>query len=113
MPRDYLTDLFPTSRIGDKRPYALDRARSGRPVVRNRSRRFAPKHVQQLVKEDHLRWNSLREYCALVPSLELMATKGGNRRADVLRKLTGEAIGQYLEDARYPSQKVNEIDNRA
>ena len=72
----------------------------------------APKHVQQLVREGHLRWDSLGEYCALVPSLELMATKTGNPRAALLSKTLDEAIGQYLEDARYPSRKVNEIDNR-
>ena len=72
----------------------------------------APKHVQQLVKEGHLRWDSLGEYCALVPSLELMATRTGNSRAALLSKTLDEAIGQYLEDARYPSRKVNEIDNR-
>jgi len=65
-----------------------------------------------LVKEGHLRWDSLGEYCALVPALELMATKGGNPRAELLSKTLDEAIGQYLEDAHYPSQKVNEIDNR-
>jgi isocitrate dehydrogenase len=68
--------------------------------------------VQQFVKEGHLRWDSLGEYCALVPSLELIATKTGNRRAALLSKTLDQAIGQYLEDARYPSRKVNEIDNR-
>ena len=72
----------------------------------------APKHVQQFVKEGHLRWDSLGEYCALVPSLELIATKTGNQRAALLSKTLDKAIGQYLEDARYPSPKVNEIDNR-
>jgi isocitrate dehydrogenase len=72
----------------------------------------APKHVQQLVKEGHLRWDSLGEYCALVPSLELIAAKTGIRRAALLSKTLDEAVGQYLEDGRYPSRKVNEIDNR-
>jgi isocitrate dehydrogenase len=72
----------------------------------------APKHVQQFVKEGHLRWDSLGEYCALVPSLELMAAKSGNARAGVLAKTLDKAIGQYLEGARYPSPKVHEIDNR-
>jgi isocitrate dehydrogenase len=72
----------------------------------------APKHVQQLLKEGHLRWDSLGEYCALVPSLELIATRSGNPRVGLLSKTLDEAIGQYLEDARYPSRKVNEIDNR-
>src|ERR1019366_5702957 len=56
--------------------------------------------------------DSLGEYCALVPSLELLAIKTGNSRAALLSKTLDEAIGQYLEDARYPSRKVNEIDNR-
>jgi isocitrate dehydrogenase len=68
--------------------------------------------VQQLVKEGHLRWDSLGEYCAIVPSLELVATKTGDRRAALLSKTLDQAIGQYLEEARYPSAKVNEIDNR-
>jgi isocitrate dehydrogenase len=72
----------------------------------------APKHAQQFVKEGHLRWDSLGEYCALAPSLELMATNSGNARAALLSKTLDEAIGQYLGDARYPSAKVNEIDNR-
>ena len=72
----------------------------------------APKHVQQLVKENHLRWDSLGEYCALVPSLELMASKSGNLRASVLSKTLDQAVGQYLEESRNPSAKVNEIDNR-
>jgi isocitrate dehydrogenase len=72
----------------------------------------APKHVQQFVKEGHLRWDSLGEYCALGPSLELIATKSGNSRAGILARTLDEAIGRYLEEARYPSPKVNEIDNR-
>jgi isocitrate dehydrogenase len=72
----------------------------------------APKHVQQLVKENHLRWDSLGEYCALAPSLELIAAKSGNKRAALLSRTLDEAVGQYLEEARYPSAKVNEIDNR-
>jgi isocitrate dehydrogenase len=68
--------------------------------------------VQQLLKEGHLRWDSLGEYCAIVPSLEMIAAKTGNRRSALLSKTLDQAIGQYLEDARYPSRKVNEMDNR-
>jgi isocitrate dehydrogenase len=68
--------------------------------------------VQQLLKEGHLRWDSLGEYCALAPSLELIATKTGNSRAGLLSKTLDEATGRYLEESRYPSQKVNEMDNR-
>jgi isocitrate dehydrogenase len=72
----------------------------------------APKHVQQFLAEGHLRWDSLGEYCALVPSLELIAKNTGGARATLLARTLDEAIGRYLEDARYPSRKVNEIDNR-
>ena len=72
----------------------------------------APKHVQQFVEEGHLRWDSLGEYCALVPSLELAAEQAGNARAALLASTLDAAIGQYLENGRAPSRKVNEIDNR-
>jgi isocitrate dehydrogenase len=72
----------------------------------------APKHVQQLLKEGHIRWDSLGEYCALVPSFEMIADKTGNKKAVVIAKTLDDAVGKYLENARYPSRKVNEIDNR-
>jgi isocitrate dehydrogenase len=111
--RDYLTDLFPILELGTSaRMLSIVPLLQGGQLFETGAGGSAPKHVQQLVKEGHLRWDSLGEYCALVPSLELMATKGGNRRAAILSKTLDEAIGQYLEDARYPSAKVNEIDNR-
>ncbi len=72
----------------------------------------APKHVEQFVNEGHLRWDSLGEYCAIVPSLEKAAETTGNERAALLAETLDNAIGEYLENARYPSRKVNEIDNR-
>jgi isocitrate dehydrogenase len=72
----------------------------------------APKHVQQLLKEGHTRWDSLGEYCALVPSLELIAENTGNEKAAVLAETLDQAIAKYLENGRLPSRKVNEIDNR-
>lgn len=72
----------------------------------------APKHIEQLVKENHLRRDSLGEYCALVPSLEMAAEKTGNQKAKILAETIDEAIGKYLENARYPSRKAGEIDNR-
>jgi len=72
----------------------------------------APKHVQQFLKEGHLRWDSLGEYCALVPSLEMIAANTGNQKAAVLAEALDEAIGTYLENQKLPSRKVNEIDNR-
>jgi isocitrate dehydrogenase len=65
-----------------------------------------------MLTEGHLRWDSLGEYCALVPALELIAAKTGNTRAALLGTTLDQAIGQYLEHARYPSRKVHEIDNR-
>jgi isocitrate dehydrogenase len=111
--RDYLTDLFPILELGTSaRMLSIVPLLQGGQLFETGAGGSAPKHVQQLVKENHLRWDSLGEYCALVPSLELLATKGGNARAGVLSKTLDEAIGQYLEDSRSPSQKVNEIDNR-
>jgi isocitrate dehydrogenase len=111
--RDYLTDLFPILELGTSaRMLSIVPLLQGGQLFETGAGGSAPKHVQQLVKEGHLRWDSLGEYCALVPSLELMATKGGNARAGILSKTLDEAIGQYLEEARYPSQKLNEIDNR-
>jgi isocitrate dehydrogenase len=71
----------------------------------------APKHVQQFVKEGHLRWDSLGEYCALVPSFEQIAAQG-NAKAAVLAETLDAAVGKYLENGKAPSRKVNEIDNR-
>jgi isocitrate dehydrogenase len=111
--RDYLTDLFPILELGTSaRMLSIVPLLQGGAMLETGAGGSAPRHVQQFVKEGHLRWDSLGEYCALVPSLELMATKSGNPRANLLSKTLDEAIGQYLEDSRYPSQKVNEIDNR-
>ncbi len=111
--RDYLTDLFPILELGTSaRMLSIVPLLRGGQLFETGAGGSAPKHVQQLVKEGHLRWDSLGEYCALVPSLELIASKNGNRRSALLSKTLDQAIGQYLEDARYPSRKVNEMDNR-
>jgi len=111
--RDYLTDLFPILELGTSaRMLSIVPMLGGGQMFETGAGGSAPKHVQQFLKEGHLRWDSLGEYCALVPSLEFVAAKTGNRRAAVLAKTLDQAIGQYLEDARYPSRKVNEIDNR-
>ncbi len=111
--RDYLTDLFPILELGTSaRMLSIVPLLQGGAMLETGAGGSAPKHVQQFVKEGHLRWDSLGEYCALVPALELMATKTGNARAALLSKTLDQAIGRYLEDAREPSRKVNEIDNR-
>jgi len=111
--RDYLTDLFPIFELGTSaRMLSIVPLLQGGGLFETGAGGSAPKHVQQFVKEGHLRWDSLGEYCALVPSLELIAAKTGNPRAALLSKTLEDAIGRYLEDAREPSRKVNEIDNR-
>lgn len=111
--RDFLTDLFPILELGTSaRMLSIVPLLQGGQLSETGAGGSAPKHAQQFLKEGHLRWDSLGEYCALVPVLELMATKDGNPRAALLSKTLDQAIGQYLEDARYPSRKVNEIDNR-
>ena len=111
--RDYLTDLFPIIELGTSaRMLSIVPLLRGGGLFETGAGGSAPKHVQQFLSEGHLRWDSLGEYCALVPSLELVANNTGNERAALLARTLDEAIGQYLEDARYPSRKVNEIDNR-
>jgi len=111
--RDYLTDLFPILELGTSaRMLSIVPLLNGGGLFETGAGGSAPKHVQQFLNEGHLRWDSLGEYCALVPSLEQVAQVTGNGRAALLARTLDEAIGQYLEDARYPSRKVNEIDNR-
>ena len=111
--RDYLTDLFPILELGTSaRMLSIVPLLNGGGLFETGAGGSAPKHVQQFVKEGHLRWDSLGEYCALVPSLELVASKTDNAKVALLGETLDQAIGTYLENARYPSRKVNEIDNR-
>jgi isocitrate dehydrogenase len=72
----------------------------------------APKHVQQFLKENHLRWDSLGEFLALAPSFELLADKEDNARARILAQTLDRATGRLLEENRSPSRKTGELDNR-
>ena len=111
--RDYLTDLFPILELGTSaRMLSIVPLLAGGGLFETGAGGSAPKHVEQMLEEGHLRWDSLGEYCALVPSLELAASRAGNARAALLAKTLDRAIGAYLENARYPSRKVGEIDNR-
>jgi isocitrate dehydrogenase len=111
--RDYLTDLFPILELGtSSRMQSIVPLLNGGGLFETGAGGSAPKHVQQMQREGHLRWDSLGEYCALVPSLELAAEKTGNEKANILADTLNKAIGKYLENGRYPSRKVNEIDNR-
>jgi isocitrate dehydrogenase len=111
--RDYLTDLFPILELGTSaRMLSIVPLMNGGGLFETGAGGSAPKHVQQFIQEGHLRWDSLGEYCALVPSLELVAENAGNQRAKILAETLDEAIAVYLENERSPSRKVHEIDNR-
>lgn len=111
--RDYLTDLFPILELGTSaRMLSIVPLLKGGGLFETGAGGSAPKHVQQLLKEGHLRWDSLGEYCALVPAIELISKTTKNEKVALLGKTLDQAIGTYLQNARYPSRKVNEIDNR-
>tara|TARA_B100001079_G_C16405317_1_gene513343 strand:- start:1050 stop:3278 length:2229 start_codon:yes stop_codon:yes gene_type:complete len=111
--RDYLTDLFPILELGTSaRMLSIVPLMEGGGLFETGAGGSAPKHVQQFIKEGHLRWDSLGEYCALVPSLEQAAESTGNARIALLARSLDQAIARYLEYGRLPSRKVNEIDNR-
>jgi len=111
--RDYLTDLFPILELGTSaRMLSIVPLLKGGGLFETGAGGSAPKHVEQLLKENHLRWDSLGEYCALVPSLELAAEKSGSARVALFAETLDQAIGAYLENGRMPSRKAKEIDNR-
>jgi isocitrate dehydrogenase len=111
--RDYLTDLFPILELGTSaKMQSIVPLMAGGGLFETGAGGSAPKHVQQFLKENHLRWDSLGEFLALGPSLELLAEKEDNPRARVLAETLDLAIGELLEDNRSPSRKVGEIDNR-
>lgn len=112
--RDYLTDLFPILELGTSaRMLSIVPLMNGGGLFETGAGGSAPKHVQQFLKEGHLRWDSLGEYCALVPSFEMLAEKTGNKKAAILAETLDQAISKYLENSKSPSRKVGEIDNRA
>ncbi len=111
--RDYLTDLFPILELGTSaRMLSIVPLLAGGGLFETGAGGSAPKHVKQFLEEGHLRWDSLGEYCALVPSFEMIAEKYNNKKADVLAKALDKAVGKYLENGKMPSRKVNELDNR-
>ncbi|HAZ14631.1 MAG TPA: NADP-dependent isocitrate dehydrogenase, partial [Bdellovibrionales bacterium] len=111
--RDYLTDLFPILELGTSaRMLSIVPLMNGGGMFETGAGGSAPKHVQQFLKEGHLRWDSLGEYCALVPSLEMIAKNTKNEKATIYAEALDQAIGTYLENGKSPSRKVNEIDNR-
>jgi isocitrate dehydrogenase len=111
--RDYLTDLFPILELGTSaKMLSIVPLISGGGLFETGAGGSAPKHVQQFLQENHLRWDSLGEFLALGPSLELLARTEDNPRAAVLAETLDRAVGRVLEDNRSPSRKVGELDNR-
>ncbi|MBT3316423.1 NADP-dependent isocitrate dehydrogenase, partial [bacterium] len=111
--RDYLTDLFPILELGTSaRMLSIVPLLNGGGLFETGAGGSAPKHIQQFISEGHLRWDSLGEYCALVPSFEMIAANSSNEKASLLASTLDQAIGTYLDQTKNPSRKVNEIDNR-
>jgi isocitrate dehydrogenase len=111
--RDYLTDLFPILELGTSaKMLSIVPLMNGGGLFETGAGGSAPKHVQQLVKENHLRWDSLGEFLALAVSLEMLAEKDGNAKAAVLAKALDAATGTLLENGRSPSRRAGELDNR-
>jgi isocitrate dehydrogenase len=111
--RDYLTDLFPILELGTSaKMLSIVPLLAGGGLFETGAGGSAPKHVQQFVKENHLRWDSLGEYLALAVSLEDHAEKTGNARAKLLADTLNEATGRLLDEDKSPLRKVNQLDNR-
>ncbi|GAB2471882.1 NADP-dependent isocitrate dehydrogenase [Jatrophihabitans fulvus] len=111
--RDYLTDLFPILELGTSaKMLSIVPLMNGGGLFETGAGGSAPKHVQQFVKENHLRWDSLGEFLAIVPSLELLATTEKNQRAQVLADALDRATGTFLDENKSPSRKAGELDNR-
>ena len=111
--RDYLTDLFPILELGTSaKMLSIVPLMEGGGLFETGAGGSAPKHVQQFVREDHLRWDSLGEFLALAVALEHLAGQTGNPRARLLGEALDRATGTLLEQGRSPSRRVGELDNR-
>ncbi|NWL35105.1 NADP-dependent isocitrate dehydrogenase [Paenarthrobacter nitroguajacolicus] len=111
--RDYLTDLFPILELGTSaKMLSIVPLINGGGLFETGAGGSAPKHVQQLVKENHLRWDSLGEFLALAVSFEHLATTTGNARAQVLADTLDRATGTFLLENKSPRRSVGELDNR-
>ncbi len=111
--RDYLTDLFPILELGTSaKMLSIVPLMAGGGLFETGAGGSAPKHVQQFVEEDYLRWDSLGEFLALAASLEHLAERYDNKAAGVLAKALDEANGKFLDNDRSPGRKLGTIDNR-
>jgi len=111
--RDYLTDLFPIMELGTSaKMLSIVPLMAGGGLFETGAGGSAPKHVQQFLEEDYLRWDSLGEFLALQASLEFVGDKTGNAPVKVLAKALDQANGQILDNNKSPARKVGELDNR-
>jgi isocitrate dehydrogenase len=111
--RDYLTDLFPILELATSaKMLSIVKLMNGGGLFETGAGGSAPKHVQQLLEQNHLRWDSLGEFCALGESLQFLADAKGNEKARVLGQAVDAATQGILDNDRSPSRKVGEPDNR-
>jgi len=111
--RDYLTDLFPIMELGTSaKMLSIVPLMAGGSLFETGAGGSAPKHVKQLVEENHLRWDSLGEFLALAVSLEDVAHKSDNGKAKILATTLDEATGKLLDNGKSPSRRTGELDNR-
>jgi isocitrate dehydrogenase len=111
--RDYLTDLFPILELGTSaKMLSIVPLLDGGGLYETGAGGSAPKHVQQFVQENYLRWDSLGEFLALAVSIEDLGTKTGNARAQVVADALDKANGKILDNDKSPQRKVGELDNR-
>ena len=111
--RDYLTDLFPILEVGTSaKMLSIVPLMNGGGLFETGAGGSAPKHVQQLVEENHLRWDSLGEFLALAVSLDHLGDTTNNKRAQILGETLDDATSKLLENRKSPSRKVGELDNR-
>jgi len=111
--RDYLTDLFPILELGTSaKMLSIVPLMNGGGLFETGAGGSAPKHVQQFLQEGHLRWNSLGEFCALVPSFEHIYSTFNNQKARIFAQTLDRAIGRFLANEKSPSRKVHELDTR-
>jgi len=111
--RDYNTDLFPILELGTSaKMLSIVPLMNGGGLFETGAGGSAPKHVQQLVKENHLRWDSLGEFLALVPSLEHLCAATNNPKASILAETLDQAIGKLLDNDKSPKRKCGQLDNR-
>lgn len=111
--RDYLTDLFPILELGTSaKMLSIVPLLKGGGLYETGAGGSAPKHVDQFVEENHLRWDSLGEFLALSVSLEDLGNKSGNAQATILASTLNQAISKHLDNNKSPSRKVGELDNR-